>query len=112
MNDMTIYCFDGWRLDVGQRRLLNPNGDNVHITNRDFDILVMFCEHPKQLVPRGSLAARSDGKAPTRDRAADCRIARIRRKLGVNSRSPLLIKTIQHGGYWFAPDVTVEQPAG
>lgn len=37
----------------------------VHITNRDFDILVMFCEHPKQLVPRGSLAARSDGKAPT-----------------------------------------------
>ncbi len=41
------------------------------------------------------------------DRSIDVQISRLRRKIETTLKDPSLIKTIRHGGYFFAPQVTV-----
>lgn len=104
----SIYHFDGWKLDTGRRQLFNPDGIEVRMTSYELNLLIFFCRHPQQVIPRTKLSPRIDGRVLTFERAVDVRIARIRQKIEANSRSPNLIKTIRGEGYWFSPDVTTE----
>ena len=104
----TIYCFDGWRLDAGRRRLFDPDGTEVRMTSFEIDMLVMFCQNPQQALTRTQLGSRVNGKVLSSERAVDVRIGRIRAKIEKDPCSPEIIKTVRQGGYWFTPDVTVE----
>jgi len=48
---------------------------------------------------------RDDGKYEVYDRAIDIQIARIRKKLGDDPKSPRLIKTVRGVGYMFTGKV-------
>ena len=102
-----VYYFDGWRLDMGRRQLLNPSGVEVRTTSSEIAMLEIFCTRPQEIIPRIDLLPRIGGKVFAVDRAVDVRVTRIRRKIEVNPREPVIVKTIRQEGYWFTPVVTI-----
>ena len=100
------FLFEGWRLDPLKRRLIDPQGAVVAISSVEFRLLLAFLEHPRQVLHRDRLLDMVQGReAHLFDRAVDNQVSRLRRKIEVDSRNPLLIQTVWGGGYMFAADV-------
>jgi len=104
--DDLLFEFDGWRLDPLKRRLLDPEGAVVAISSVEFRLLMALVEHPRQVLDRDRLLDLVQGReAHLFDRAVDNQISRLRRKIEVDSRNPVLIQTVWGGGYMLAADV-------
>lgn len=104
-----VLVFDGWRLDPLKRRLTDPEGVVVAISSAEFRLLMAFLEHPRQVLDRDRLLDMVQGReAHLFDRAVDNQISRLRRKIEVDSRNPVLIQTVWGGGYILAADVRRE----
>ncbi|MEZ5680758.1 MAG: response regulator [Erythrobacter sp.] len=100
------YRFDGWTLDPLKRRLTDPEGALVPISTAEFRMLRAFCDHPRQVLDRDQLLDMVQGReAQLFDRAVDNQVSRLRRKIEVDSRNPLLIQTVRGGGYRLSADV-------
>jgi two-component system, OmpR family, response regulator len=100
--------FEGWRLDMGRRELLDPGGAPRSLTSGEFNILAIFCQHPRKVLSRDDLLDLLHGRAAAVfDRSIDVQISRLRRKIEASRKDPSFIKTIRHGGYFFPPQVTV-----
>ncbi len=98
--------FEGWRLDPLKRRLTDPEGAMVSISSAEFRLLMAFVEHPRQVLDRDRLLDMVQGReAHLFDRAVDNQVSRLRRKIEVDSRNPVLIQTVWGGGYMLAADV-------
>ena len=105
-DDDLLFEFDGWRLDPLKRRLLDPEGAVVAISSVEFRLLMALVEHPRQVLDRDRLLDLVQGReAHLFDRAVDNQISRLRRKIEVDSRNPVLIQTVWGGGYMLAADV-------
>ena len=98
--------FEDWEIDLAARELRDAEGTLVMLTSGEFDMLEAFVERP-QILSRDQLADLTTGRllGPL-DRSIDVALSRLRRKLGEDPKSPRLIKTVRHGGYYFAADVT------
>ena len=106
LGDDLPFEFDGWRLDPLKRRLLDPEGAVVAISSVEFRLLMALVEHPRQVLDRDRLLDLVQGReAHLFDRAVDNQISRLRRKIEVDSRNPVLIQTVWGGGYMLAADV-------
>ena len=104
------FGFDGWVLDPGARRLLNPAGTEVALTSGEFDLLHAFVTHPGRVLSRDFLLERTRGRqAGPFDRTVDVQIGRLRRKLEVEPDKPRLIKSVRGAGYLFTPTVTQQR---
>ncbi len=106
--DMTggNFRFDGWLLRTGPRDLLDPHGTPVTLTTGEFDLLHALVLHPQKVLSREFLLDWTRGRAASLiDRVIDVQIGRLRRKLGDDTREPLLIRTVRGDGYLFAPSV-------
>lgn len=100
------YRFEGWTLDPLKRRLTDPEGALVPISTAEFRMLRAFCDHPRQVLDRDRLLDMVQGReAQLFDRAVDNQVSRLRRKLEIDSRNPLLIQTVRGGGYRLSADV-------
>lgn len=100
------FAFDGWRLDPLKRRLTDAEGALVPISSVEFRLLMAFVEHPRQVLDRDRLLDLVQGReAHLFDRAVDNQVSRLRRKIEVDSRNPVLIQTVWGGGYMLAADV-------
>lgn len=105
-NDDELIEFDGWTLDPLKRRLIDPQGALVSISSAEFRLLMAFVDHPRQVLDRDRLLDMVQGReAHLFDRAVDNQISRLRRKIEVDSRNPVLIQTVWGGGYMLAADV-------
>ncbi len=101
-----LFEFDGWQLDPLKRRLTDPEGAIVTISSVEFRLLMAFLEHPNQVLDRDRLLDMVQGReAQLFDRAVDNQISRLRRKIEIDSRNPVLIQTVWGGGYMLAADV-------
>jgi two-component system OmpR family response regulator len=99
-----VYRFAGWTLNAGSRALTRPDGDEVVLTGAEFDMLMVFLMHPQRVLNREQLLDWTRGRsAGPFDRTIDVQLSRLRRKLGDESKSPAMIKTVRGGGYLFAP---------
>jgi DNA-binding response OmpR family regulator len=89
-------------LDLGSRRLLRDDGNELKLTAMEFDLLLVFARHPNRVLSRDQLLefAHNRGWEPF-DRSIDIRIARIRRKIEFDPTKPESIKTIRGAGYMF-----------
>ena len=47
--------FEGWRLDMARRQLFAPDGDTRSLTSGEFNILSIFCQHPRKVLSRDDL---------------------------------------------------------
>ncbi len=103
----SVLAFEGYRLDVGTRRLHAADGTRIPLTSGEFELLLAFCEHPNRVLTRDQLLDLTRGRAPTLfDRSIDVQVSRLRRKIEPDARDPVLIQTVRAGGYIFTPKVT------
>ncbi|OYU47315.1 MAG: DNA-binding response regulator [Rhizobiales bacterium PAR1] len=100
------FRFRGWRMDMIHRRLFDPAGVLIAVTDAEFDLLQVFCARPRRLLSRDQLIDLTQGRAahPT-ERSIDILVARIRRKMIHDSLDGDFIRTVRSGGYMFTLEV-------
>lgn len=102
------YRFGGWELNIGLRKLRNPEGGTVELTNGEFRLLTAFLSAPMRVLTREQLLDLSRlHNAEVYDRAIDLQILRLRRKIEVDPARPRFIATERGAGYVFAAPVDV-----
>ena len=100
-----VLTFAGWRFDIEQRRLQDPAGRALALTEGEHALLAAFVQRPGRILSRDVLLdlARGVDAAPY-DRAIDIAVSRLRRKLA-NADPVSLIETVRGVGYRFLPAV-------
>ncbi len=97
--------FAGWWLDLEARRLRDPAGRPVSLSEGDFLLLGAFVERPGRVLNRSLLLDNARGlEAAPYDRAIDLAVSRLRRKLADAHPVPV-IETVRGAGYRFLPSV-------
>jgi two-component system OmpR family response regulator len=105
-------AFEGWKLDMARRQLLDPSGIPMPLTSGEFNILAIFCQNPQKVLSRDALLDMLHGRAAAVfDRSVDVQISRLRRKIEPNLKNPTFIKTVRYGGYFFTPAVSIVEAA-
>ncbi|MEE7465009.1 DNA-binding response regulator [Methylobacterium fujisawaense] len=101
-----ILAFAGWRLDLRSRTLLDPEGAGVDLSGAEYDLLMVFLEHPGRVLGRERILELSRGRlgSPS-DRSVDTLVSRLRRKLEPPAGTPPPIKTVRGSGYMLAAKV-------
>ena len=100
--------FEGWRLNVAQRQLFSPTNALVSLRSGEFDLLLALAERPQRVMTRDQLLDLSRGRTANNfDRSIDVQISRLRRKIEIDPKAPMLIKTVRNGGYTLAASVAV-----
>jgi two-component system OmpR family response regulator len=98
--------FAGWRIDPVTRELTDSEGVHVSLTTAEFDVLLVFCRNPRQVMTRQEILARTHaGSAGPVERSIDVHVSRVRQKIEPNYKDPTFIKTVRLGGYIFTPEV-------
>ena len=106
--DARTYEFDGWTLQTAARVLTDPTNVKIVITSAEFDLLQVFCEHPRRVLNRDQLLDLTRGRLATPfDRSIDTLISRIRKHIERDPKNPELLKTIRLEGYMFTPEVAL-----
>lgn len=89
-------------LDLDERKLLAPQGDEVPITAAEFDLLALFARHPNRPLNRDQIMEQAHQRGwDVFDRSIDLRVMRLRRKIERNPDKPEVIKTVRNVGYVF-----------
>jgi two-component system, OmpR family, response regulator len=98
--------FAGWRLDVTHRQLISSKDALVPLRAAEFELLLAFVERPQRVLSRDQLLDLARGRSASMfDRSIDVQISRLRRKIEVDPKEPVLIKTVRSGGYILAANV-------
>ena len=99
--------FSGWRIDPVTRELTDSDGVHVSLTTAEFDVLLVFCQNPRQVMNRQEILARTHaGSAGPVERSIDVHVSRVRQKIEPDYKDPTFIKTVRLGGYIFTPEVS------
>jgi DNA-binding response OmpR family regulator len=102
------YRFDGFTLDLVERKVVDAQGQLVVLTGLDFQLLKYFVEHPGDILDRDVLCEQTRGReSGPLDRSLDVQISRLRLRLNDDGKQPRLIKTVRGAGYVFSADVSV-----
>jgi DNA-binding response OmpR family regulator len=100
------YRFLGWELDEAARRLLAPDGHEAALTTGEYELLLVFLQHPGRVLSRDFLLqATHRREAAPFDRTIDVQVGRLRRKLEAEAEEPRLIKSVRGAGYILVPPV-------
>ena len=101
------FAFSGWVLKTDERVLIDGENVSVPLSTGEFNLMLAFATHPRQVLSRDQLLDLTQGReANAFDRAIDNSISRLRRKIEPDVKNPTLIKTVWGGGYVLASDVT------
>ncbi len=94
--------FNGWILDRTQYQLYDPSSESANLTTGQFKLLEALMMSPNRALSREYLFELTrEGDFDAYDRAIDIQIARIRKKLQDDPKSPAILKTIRGVGYMF-----------
>jgi DNA-binding response OmpR family regulator len=92
----------GLHLDPA-RLTVTLDGKSIDVTSYEFAILRALAERPGRVMSREQLLDLAKGSAELSfDRSIDVHVSRLRAKLGDDSRSPRLLKTVRGAGYLLA----------
>ena len=106
LTKVRAYRFSGWELNVRLRRLTAPQGQNVSLTNSEFNLLVAFLAAPQRVLSRDQLLDLSRlHNDEVYDRSIDVQVGRLRKKLEPDAAQPKLIRTERGAGYVFTASV-------
>lgn len=94
--------YDGWRIDISGHTVTSPGGDDVTLTNTEFNLFAALAKAPNRALSRDYLmdAISRDDDAPS-DRLIDVLISRVRKKVEEEAKKPRLIATVPGYGYKF-----------
>ncbi|MDP3706038.1 MAG: response regulator transcription factor [Legionellaceae bacterium] len=92
--------FSSWRLDRETHCLIGQDDIAIILSQREYDVLNIFLEHPNRILSRGQLLdLLYDKENNPFDRAIDVLIGRLRKKIELDPKNPQLLKTVRGGGY-------------
>jgi two-component system phosphate regulon response regulator OmpR len=98
--------FDGWRLDFSRRRLSAPDGKDVPLTTGEFNLMTVFVRHAGRVLDRDQIMDLTRGREwDAFDRSIDAQVARLRKKIEHDAKSPKLIQSVRGVGYVFTAKV-------
>ncbi|HVI50124.1 MAG TPA: response regulator [Candidatus Sulfotelmatobacter sp.] len=104
-----VYHFIGWKLDAPSRKLTSPDGMLVPLSSGEFDMLLVFVQHPHRVLNRDQLLDLARGRSSVSfDRSIDTQVSRLRRKIETDQKDPAIIKTVWGEGYVFSAPVSRE----
>ncbi|WP_347251395.1 helix-turn-helix domain-containing protein [Legionella sp.] len=79
----------------------------IPLSQREYDLLLIFLEHPGRILSRDQLTdLLYDRDCDPMDRTIDVLIGRLRKKIESDPRNPHLLKTIRGGGYQLQTQVS------
>jgi len=88
-----------------QRKICELAGEEVTMTDSEFDLLWILASSPDEVLSREALTFALRGiEYDGLDRTVDNKIVNLRKKLGDNSTAPKRIITVRGKGYLFIPD--------
>ncbi len=104
-NEKGGVTFAGWWMHIEERRLRDPSGLPVALSEGEHALLAAFVQRPGRILTRDILLdlARGVDSAPY-DRAIDIAVSRLRRKLA-DADPGTIIETVRGVGYRFVPSV-------
>nr|WP_043113848.1 response regulator [Solimonas soli] len=89
-------------------RALTRDGEAVHITTREYQLLEALVQHARRVLNRDELMTLTNGRpSDALSRSIDILISRLRQVLEPDPTTPRYIQTVWGRGYMFVPD----QPA-
>jgi two-component system OmpR family response regulator len=84
-------------------RTVSLDGQEVHLTGYEFDLLEALARRAGRVLTREQLMELARGNAEEAfDRSIDVHVSRLRQKLGDDPKRPRLIKTVRGSGYLLA----------
>ena len=90
-------------IDIDTENLCGRNGDEViAFTKREIDVLSYLAQHSDRPVPREELLVKVWGYAKNLDietRTVDIHVAKIRRKIEADPKTPVNLVTVRGAGY-------------
>jgi tetratricopeptide (TPR) repeat protein/DNA-binding winged helix-turn-helix (wHTH) protein len=95
-----LYRLDGVEVDTS-RSCLRRDGEERHLRQQTFQVLVYLLEQRERLVTKDELIDYVWRDTAVTDNALDQCLAEIRKALGDDSRNPRFIKTVPRRGYRF-----------
>jgi two-component system, OmpR family, phosphate regulon response regulator OmpR len=102
------YIFDSFILDTMSHRL-TKNEVEIHITETEYRLLLVFLTHPHEILSRDKLMNLLKGcEYIPYDRSIDVNIKRLRDKIETNPKNPAYIRTIRGQGYLFSPKTYIQ----
>jgi DNA-binding response OmpR family regulator len=91
----------GVRLDISSRRAY-CDGEEVHLTNKEYALLQLLLENAGQVVTRDIVAERVWGDTRTAtSKTLDMHVSWLRRKLGDDASAPRRLVTVRGVGFRF-----------
>jgi DNA-binding response OmpR family regulator len=95
--------FDGMQIDP-QTRLVMVTGEEKSLTAKEFDLLYLLAQHPRQVFTRDQLLERVWGESDYIDPGTvTVHIRRLREKIEPNPSEPRHLQTVWGVGYRFEP---------
>ena len=98
--------FERWTLDTDLRELTDDKNVIVPLSSAEYALLIAFISRPKRVLNRDQLLDLCQGReAKALDRSIDNQVSRLRQKIEIDPKNPLLISTVWGEGYRFSTDV-------
>lgn len=105
LENKKMLIFDDWSIYPASRQLFNRN-EELFLSVGEYDLLLTFLQHPRQVLDREFLLrVIKNSDLNLFDRRIDVQISRLRQKIEVDAKKPVLIKTVRNGGYLFTAEV-------
>src|SRR5262249_55050572 len=94
------FHFDGFTLDVRERRLLR-GGDVIRLSPKAYDVLVALVRQRGHLVTKDELLTRLWPGSFVEEGSLNVYVSALRKALGEDARRPTYIETVARSGYRF-----------
>ncbi|MGB3544405.1 response regulator [Rubrivirga sp.] len=96
------------RIDPARREVVLED-ETVHLTVREFDLLLFLAQHPDRPFTRSQLLEKIwDIRYEGYDRTIDSHVQRLRAKIEADPGSPEFVRTVWGVGYKFAAEPSAE----
>jgi DNA-binding winged helix-turn-helix (wHTH) protein/TolB-like protein/Flp pilus assembly protein TadD len=109
-SEKKILEFDGYRLDVPKRILLDPAGEAVKLMPKAFDILAFLAQNSDRVVSKDELLAAMWPDTIVEENNLTQNISALRRAFSEKPQENRFIATIPGRGYRFVAEVRVFEP--
>ena len=98
--------FAQWQLDRNTRCLIDADEVAIALSQREYNLLLIFLEHPRRILSRDQLMdLLYDKSCDPIDRTIDVLIGRLRKKIEVDPKNAQILTTIRGGGYQLHAEV-------
>jgi DNA-binding winged helix-turn-helix (wHTH) protein/TolB-like protein len=112
MNRPERYAFGDFVLERSQQRVLRGDGTELSMTPRVFSALLLFVEHPAELLDKDTLMRTLWPGVVVEENNLSQVVSNLRRALGDDAKVERWIQTVPRRGFRFLAAVTILEDAG